>query len=125
MENSFIQRQIYRFFLRWLVNSFGIWLAGRLLTSISFEETLSIILGAGLVLSLVNSLLKPIIVIFSLPFILLSLGLFMLFINGLVVYLAGEFYGPLEVSSYWGAVVAGLIISLVNYALSTVVEEKI
>lgn len=125
MDGSLLQKQIYRFILRWIVNSFGLWLAGRLLSSIVFEETLGIILGAGLVLSIVNSLIKPIIVVLSLPAILLSLGLFMLVVNGITVYVADYFYGPLEVTSFGGAIVAGLIISLVNYALSTVVEEKI
>lgn len=111
--------------LRWLVNSFGIWLAGRLLASIVFEEKLSVILGAGLVLSLVNVVIKPLLVVLSLPAILLSLGLFMLVINGLTVYVADYFYGPLEVTSFLGAMVAGAIVSLVNYAMSTVVEEKI
>lgn len=125
MEPTLLQKQVYRLILRWIVNSFGIWLAGRLLSSVVFEESLSVILGAGLVLSLVNSLIKPLIVVLSLPAILLSLGLFMLVVNGITVYVADYFYGPLEVTSFGGAVLAGLIISLVNYALSTVVEEKI
>ena len=120
-----VQKLLYRFILRWFINSFGIWLAGRLLSNIMFEETLGTILGAGLVLSLVNSLVKPLLVVLSLPAILLSLGLFMLVVNGVMVYLASYFYGPLEVRSFADAVVAGAIISLVNYALSTVVEEKI
>lgn len=125
MDNSFLQKQIYRFILRLIVNSFGIWLAGRLLDGIVFEETLTVILGAGLVLSIVNSLVKPLIIVLSLPAILLSLGLFMLVVNGLTVYVADYFYGPLEVTSFLSAIVAGVIISLVNYALSTIVEEKI
>ncbi|MDX1765670.1 MAG: phage holin family protein [Candidatus Saccharimonadales bacterium] len=120
-----LQKQIYKFILRWFVNSFGLWLAGRLLDSVDFEEKITVILGAGLVLSLVNVLIKPLMIILSLPALLLSLGLFMLIINGLTVYVASYFYGPLDVTSFGGAVVAGLIISLVNYALSTVVEEKI
>lgn len=119
-----MQKQLNRFLLRWFVNALGLWIAQRLFETISFDERLSSIIIAGLVLSLVNALIKPLIVLLTLPAVLLSLGLFMIVINGIVVWLAGVFYGPLEVASFGGAVLAGLVIGLVNYALTTLLDER-
>lgn len=118
-----MQKQLSRFLLRWFVNGLGLWIAQRLLDSVNFDESISTVIWAGLVLSLVNAVIKPLIVIFTLPAVLLSLGLFMIVINGMVVWIASYFYGPLEVTSFGGAVLAGLVIGLVNYALTTLVED--
>lgn len=118
-----MKKQLSQFALRWFVNSLGLWIAQRLFDTIDFNERLSTIIMAGLVLSLVNAFIKPILVVFTLPAVLLSLGLFMIVINGMVVWLASYFYGPLEVTSFGGAVLAGLVIGLVNYALSALVED--
>lgn len=119
-----MKNQLNRFLLRWFVNSLGLWIAQRLFDTISFDERLSTVVIAGLVLSLVNALIKPLIVLLTLPAVLLSLGLFMIVINGFLVWLAGIFYGPLEVDSFGGAVLAGLVIGLVNYALTTLLEDR-
>lgn len=118
-----MRKQLSRFLLRWFVNSLGLWIAQRLFETVSFDESLGTVLMAGLVLSIINAVIKPILVIFTLPAVLLSLGLFMIVINGAVVWLASYFYGPLEVTSFAGAVLAGLVIGLINYALTAIVED--
>ena len=119
MKNPFV-----RLLLRWFVCSLGLWIAAGLLSgSINYGERLSVIVIAGLVLALVNIILKPIIVIFALPALLLTLGLFMIIINGLMVYLASKFYAPLEITNFWAAVFAGIIIGLVNYLVTTIIES--
>lgn len=75
---------ILRLLLRWLVCSLGLWIAAGLLgNSISYDGEVGVIVVAGLVLALVNIIVKPILVIFALPALLLTLGLFMIIINGL------------------------------------------
>jgi putative membrane protein len=102
----------------------GLWIAaGFLSTSISYRNTSAIII-AGLVLAIINVVIKPLLVILSLPAILLSLGLFMIIINGLTVYLASRLYSSLEITNFWAAVFAGIIIGLVNYLVSAILEEK-
>lgn len=118
-----MKRQLSRFLLRWFINGVGLWIAQRLFEAVSFEENFGTIAAAALVLSLVNTLLKPLLVILTLPAVLLSLGLFMIVINGMVVYIASQLYGPLEVTSFGGAILAGLVIGLVNYAVTTLVED--
>lgn len=115
---------LLRILVRWFVNSFGLWLAGKLLTNIDFQDDIGVIIWSGLVLSLVNAAIKPIVVILSLPAIIFSLGLFMIFVNGLMVYVVGGIVDAYEVETFGAAVLAGIIIGLVNYAVTTVLEER-
>ncbi len=79
---------------------------------------------AGLLFSVVNVLLRPMIIILSLPAILLTLGLFMLVINGVMVYVALALVPSIDIT-FVGAIIAGMIISLTNYVLSSIIETYI
>lgn len=114
----------YRFLLRWLVCSLGLWIAAGLFGSVSYNNRFGVIVIAGLVLAIINAILKPILVILSLPALLISLGLFMLVINGLTVFIASKLYTPLHVTNFGAAIVAGVIIGLVNYLVTTILEER-
>lgn len=119
-----MKNPISRLLVRWFVCSLGLWIAAGLLSgSINYEDRISVILIAGLILALVNIILKPIVVIFSLPALMLTLGLFMIVINGLMVYLASIFYDPLHITSFWAAIFAGIVIGLVNYLVTTILES--
>lgn len=114
-----------RFLFRWFVSSLGIWIAAGLLGgNLDVGESVSVILIAGLVLALINTLVKPIVVFLSLPALLITLGLFMIVINGLMVMLASKLYEPLQVTNFWAAMVAGMVIGLVNYLVVTILEER-
>jgi putative membrane protein len=78
---------------------------------------------AGLILAIINTIIKPVIVIFSLPAIVLTLGLFMIVVNGLTVYLASKLYSPLEITNFWAAIFAGMMIGLVNYLVTAILED--
>ena len=115
---------IYRFLVRWLVCGLGLWIAAGILGSgIDYETTGQIII-AGLILALINSIIRPIVVILSLPAILFTLGLFMIIINGFSVFLVSVFYDPLHISSFWVAILAGIIIGLVNYLVTAILENR-
>lgn len=115
---------VYRFLVRWLVCSLGLWIAAGLLgNGISYESRFGVIVIAGLVLAIVNVILRPLIIILSLPAILLSLGLFMIVINGFTVFLASKLYTSLHVTNFWAAMLAGIIIGLVNYLVTTILEK--
>ncbi len=115
---------VVRILIRWLGNSFGLWLAARLIPDITFNGGLEVIVLAGLVLSIINTFIKPLVIILSLPAIVLTLGLFIVFINGLMVYFAAGLMDSLDIKGYGAAVLAGLIIGLVNYAVTTIAEER-
>ena len=113
-----------RFLIRWFVCGLGLWVASLILTNgIEFNRFIAIVI-AGLVLAIMNTIIKPIVIILSLPAILLSLGLFMIVINGLMVMLASKLYTPLQVTNFGAAMLAGMIIGLVNYLVTTILEEK-
>lgn len=120
-----MKSQFFVFAVRWTATSFGIWLAVRLLGGIEpgYEPTVWTYIGAGLAFSVVNSLLKPIVIILSLPAIVLTLGLFMLVVNGFMVWIALLLVPSLNMS-FWQAIIAGIILSLINYAISSFLDIK-
>lgn len=120
-----MRKQFALFLLRWVANSFGLWLASRLLSG-SFSDTdttAASFLFAGLVLSLLNTILRPIIVVLSLPAIVLTLGLFTLVVNGIIVYITLKLVPGMDIS-FVGSIITGLLISLINYAISGILELK-
>jgi putative membrane protein len=118
-----IQKPAYRFVTRWLVCSLGLWMAAAVLSnSITYGSRFGVIVVAGLVLAIINTVVKPFLIFLSLPALLISLGLFMVIINGLTVLLASKLYHPLHVTNFWAAVFAGMVIGLVNYLVTAVLE---
>lgn len=116
---------IYRFLVRWLVSSLGLWIAAGLLgEGVQYNSNLWVIIIAGLILAIINAIIRPIVVILSLPAILFTLGVFMIVINGAMVYLVSKFYPSLHITSFWVAILAGLIIGLVNYLVTAILEMR-
>lgn len=117
---------IVRFLLRWFVCSLGLWIAAGLLGDgrITYNSQVGVIVIAGLLLAVINTIIKPILVILSLPAILFTLGLFMIVINGLTVLLVSALYSPLQVKNFWAAMLAGVIIGLVNYLVTTILDSR-
>lgn len=114
-------RLLLAFILRWIVTSFGLWLAIRLFgigdsTPDAVAET-SVFLTAGLILSIINIFIKPIVSFISLPITILTLGLFTLIINGLMVYWALQLTPGITIT-FWSAVLAAIVIGLINYVIN-------
>lgn len=122
-----LNQRFFVFLVRWLLNSFGLWVAVWLLgTGYSGEAASSHVAGfllAGLIFSLVNTILKPMLIILSLPAILLSLGLFMLVVNGVMVYISLKMVpGDLFTMTFINSILTGMILSLINYIVSAMIE---
>ena len=116
---------IARFAIRWFVSSLGLWIAAGIFGQrISYDSSIGVIIVAGFILAIVNAVIKPIVIILSLPAILFTLGLFMIVINGLMVVIVSKLYPALQVESFTSAILAGLCIGLVNYLVTTILEEK-
>lgn len=122
-----MRRQFYVFIIRWLLNSVGLWLAVQLLSdygaAISPERGIPTFLFAGLVFSIVNSVIRPIVIILSLPVILITLGLFMFVVNGFMVWLSLKLVPGLSMT-FTAAIVAGIIISLINYIVTSLLDIR-
>lgn len=111
--------------MRWFVCGLGLWVASGLLGDrVSYESRIGVIVTAGLVLAIVNVFIKPLVIILSLPAILFSLGLFIIVINGLMVMLVSKLYSPLHVTNFGAALLAGMVIGLVNYLVTTILEDS-
>lgn len=114
-----------RFVVRWIVSGLGLWIASGILGSsrLSVGNTVGTVIGAGFFLALVNMAVKPVLIILSFPAIILSLGLFMLILNAFLIMLVHWIYHPLFVSQFWVAIVAGVIVGLVNFLVTKVLED--
>lgn len=119
------------FVLRVLINAAAIWLATQLLDGLEVvggDDTTSrvlVFLVVALVFGVVNAIIKPIVKVVSLPLYILTLGLFTLVVNALMIMLTGWLsemtdYG-LRVDGFWTALVAGLIIGVVSFLISIVI----
>lgn len=114
-----------KFALRVLVNFLGLWAAAELMTgSINYDDKLRVLVIAALIFSLVNAVIRPIVVLLSLPAIVLTLGLFTFVINAFMLYLVTKIYPSFQLRSFWTAVLATIIIWIVNYLLTELLEPK-
>jgi len=122
-----MKQQFLIFLVRWLLNSFGLWVAVRILGTgyENFDVTAGAwgFLLAGLIFSIVNSILRPLAVLLSLPAILLTLGLFMIVVNGALVYISLAL-APGVGMSFFNSILTGIILSLINYIVSAAVEIR-
>ncbi len=116
------ERPMIRFLIRWVVCSLGIWIAAAILSSsVSYNNGYAIVV-AGFILAIINIVIKPIVVILALPAVLLTLGLFMIIINGFMVFLASKLYTSIHVTNFGAAILAGMVIGLINYLVTTILE---
>jgi putative membrane protein len=116
---------IRKFILRWLVNFLGLWAAAELMSgSITYNDKLGVLVVAALVFSLVNAFIRPLIIILALPALVLTLGLFTFVINAFMLFLVTKLYPSFHLRSFWTAVLAAVIIWIVNYLLTDLLESK-
>ena len=113
-----------RALLQIVLNGVALLVAARLVPGIHYEGSLLYLLVAGLVLGLVNLIVKPIVSFFSFPLILLTLGLFYLVINGLMLYLAAFLLDGLRVDGCLPAILGGLVIAAFNWVLRALTPES-
>jgi putative membrane protein len=108
-----------------MVNFLGLWLAAELMSgAITYDDRIVVLLVAALIFSVVNAVIRPLIVILALPAIVLTLGLFMLVVNAFMLYLTTLVYPSFHLGSFWAAVLAAGIIWVVNYLLTDLLESK-
>jgi putative membrane protein len=113
-----------RFTIQILSNALGIWAAVRLVPGISFIGDWKWLILAGAVLGFVNFFIKPIVKIISLPLIWVSLGLFTIVINILMLNLAAKIVGALIIKTWTAAFWAVIVISVINYFVSSLISEE-
>ncbi|MEM7117320.1 MAG: phage holin family protein [Chloroflexota bacterium] len=113
-----------RFIIRLLINAAAIWVAAQLLDGISLSSEPLSILIVVLIFGLVNAILKPIFTILSIPFIIITIGLFTLVINAILLLIVAAVTNGLAVESFWWAVGGSIIISIVSTVLSSFLGDE-
>lgn len=121
-----MKKLIAKFGTRWAVSSVGLWIASELLGSgsITFGGRFSAVVFAGLFLALVNTFIRPLVVFLTLPAVLITVGIFMVVINALMVLLAARLYGSLEVEGFGVALITGLVVGLVQWVVTSIFETE-
>ena len=111
--------------IRWILTSFSLWLTATLLPKLVTVTPGPEVLIAGLALGLVNALVRPIAILLTLPFTIITLGLFLFIINAamfaLAAFLAGDNF---QVHGFWGAVLGSLVMSLISLFLNSLIGEN-
>ena len=120
-----IKNQILVFLLRWLVSSAGMWLVINLYGSIdnNVHGGFWLYVVAGLVFSLVNSIVRPLVVVMSLPMIIFSMGIFTLIINIAMMALAIWILPGVHID-FLGAALGALTMSVVNWLVNLIVPSR-
>ena len=110
-----------RLALRWLANAAALYVAAWLLTGITYGDSGWTLLIAAAVFTLVNMWLRPIVRLLSLPFIILTLGLFLFVVNVLMLYVTDWVVRDFEIHTLGAGILGSIIVSLVNWALQVVI----
>ena len=113
-----------RMLVRIALNGVGLWAASQLLPGIHYEGGLLYLFLAGFVLGAVNLLVKPIVTLLSLPFVVLTLGLFFLVINVLMVWLVDFFLAGFRADSFLWAMGCGLFLAIYNMLLRALFDRE-
>jgi len=103
--------------LVWLINALALMAVAYLLPGIAVESFVTALVAA-LVLGLVNAVIRPVLVLLTLPATVLTLGLFIFVINGLLFWFVGSFISGFVVAGFWWGVFGAIVYSLVSWALS-------
>lgn len=102
-----------RFLVRALVAAIGLWVADTLIDGISFDST-GWLLGAAVVLGLINAFVRPLAMILTLPITVITLGLFLLVLNAGMLSLASWLLSGFHVAGFWSAFWGAIVVSLVS-----------
>ena len=117
-----------RILLRLVINAVALWVAVRFIPGISFSGNPALLLAVALVFGVVNTIVKPIVTLLSLPVVLLTLGIFLLVINALMLWFTGWLSTRLglgfHVDGFGAAFLGGIVVGLVAWALSVFLAER-
>ena len=105
--------------LAWLINALSLMAVAYLMPSIIITSFWAA-LGAALLLGLVNAVIRPLLILLTLPATLLSLGLFIFVINGLLFWFAGSFFEGFTVGGFWSGFWGAIVYSVISWLLASI-----
>ena len=112
------------FLARVVANAAAIYLAATIVPGIELSGGVLVALGAGLVLGLINAVVRPILLVLTLPVTLLTLGLFIFALNAFCLWLTSQLIKGFEVHGVWAALFGSLVVSVVSWLLNAFVSDR-
>ena len=117
------------FLIRLLINAAALWVATQIVPGVSFNGGVLPFLGVALVFGVINATLRPLTKVLTFPLILVTLGLFALVVNGLMLWLTSSLSQSLglgfHVSGFWAAFFGSLVVSIVSALLSITIRPPV
>lgn len=112
-----------RLAIRWAFNVAALFVATWILAGVSYGDSWWTLLIAAIVFTLANAFVKPVLAVLSIPFIVVTLGIFYFLINVLMLYLTDWIVPDFEIRTFWWAVLAAIIVSVVNWLANLVLPD--
>lgn len=112
-----------RILIAWLINAVALYLLPYVFKWVTIDDPMAAIIAA-LVLGLVNTLIRPILLILTLPVTLITLGLFIFIINGLLFWAVAHWVDGFHVTSFMAAIFGAIVYSIISWALSALLLKK-
>jgi putative membrane protein len=112
-----------RLVVTWLINALALLALPYIFTSIHVDNFVTALVAA-LILGLINTLVRPVLVLLTLPVTLVTLGLFIFVINGLLFWFVGSFVSGFRVDGFWAGVLGALVYSIISWALSSLLLSR-
>jgi putative membrane protein len=110
------------FLVQWAITALALWVASLLFRGLKFDSTGALI-GSALLLGLANALVKPLLIVLTLPLTLLTFGVFLLVLNALMILLVSALVRGFRVSGFWTAFFASIFVSLLSIAVGSMVDS--
>lgn len=114
---------LIRFLVFWGVNTLVLWVADMLFPSVAFSGYAALLV-AGLLFGIAHTVLKPVLVLLTLPVTVITLGLFLLVINAVILLLVAWLVPGFTVTGFWAAVGVGLFISIFSFVLNLMLGDR-
>ncbi|MDE2400702.1 MAG: phage holin family protein [Burkholderiales bacterium] len=108
------------FLLHWGITALSLWVASHIFSGLKFDNASSLIVSA-LLLGFANAIIKPLLIVLTLPLTLLTLGLFVLVINALMIMLVASLVKGFRVSNFWTAFFASIFIAVLSIVIGSLV----
>jgi putative membrane protein len=108
------------FLLHWGITALSLWVASHVFSGIKFADTSSLVVSA-LLLGFANAIVKPLLIVLTLPLTLLTFGLFLLVINALMILLVAKLVRGFTVSGFWTAFFANIFIAVLSFVIGSFV----
>ena len=109
--------------IRWVINALALILISQIIKGIEVDHIAAAFVAAA-VLGVINAVLRPILILLTLPITILTLGLFALVINGFMLYIAGTIVKGFHVSGFWPAVFGALFLSVISWIANAFINDR-